>query len=143
MFQITGPFWLSCHRLLNHQYSVPKNHRSPPTANRWLGLEGLGFIYLCRGAVGVFYSPSRQWGWGIIWGGAFMILNLPTRITRYIGWRSQLTDHCSWVWITLRISYFQHETLCVQLRSNTLGKGTNSSLFDWQSVNELFILGVI
>ena len=44
--------------LLNHQSSVLAPYRSPPTANRsphWGGV-----LPLCRCAVGVFYSPSRQ-----------------------------------------------------------------------------------
>ena len=34
-----------------------QHYVSPPTANRWPYWGGLP---LCRGAVGVFYSPSRQ-----------------------------------------------------------------------------------
>ena len=46
--------------LLNHQGSVLASYGSPPTANRWPHWGGV--LPLCRGAVGVFYSPSRQGG---------------------------------------------------------------------------------
>ena len=47
------------HWLLNHQGSVLAPYGSPPTANRWPHWGG-EVLPLCRGAVSVFYSPSRQ-----------------------------------------------------------------------------------
>ena len=47
--------------LLNHQGSVLAPYGAPPTANWWLHGGGV-VLPLCRGAIGVFYSPSLRGG---------------------------------------------------------------------------------
>ena len=61
MLLIIWPLRQLGHRQLSHQDPVLKHHRSSPTANR-CPLWGGGVLLLYWGAVGVFYSPSRQGG---------------------------------------------------------------------------------